>query len=221
MKDEFKAQFIVELDRQAILEALAKPIEGFQTRAEDGSARYLLPGFPSMVPTAAPGAECTELELKPGELLRVRKDHEPCAGTEIAVVLEDADSGTRVTIVQSGFGPWFDTAKDVILAHGREIVIDFQLYLERGIRVPPKNWGVDFGAMTRESDTGLVLQGVTPGGFAARVGMQTEDLLLTLRGVRIYNTQQLWTALALSQSGDEAEVSWARGRDCHRGAAAF
>lgn len=212
MKDEFKAEFIVELDQKAILEALASAPEGFQATAKDGSARYLLPGFPSMVPTVAPGAECTELELSPGKLLRVRKDHEPCAGTEIAVVLEDAGSGTRVTIVQSGFGPWFETAKDVILAHGHEIAIDFQLYLERSIRVPPKVWGVDFGAMTSQSDTGLVLKAVAPGGFAARAGLQAGDLLLTLRGVRIYNTQQLWTALALSQSGENAEISWARDR---------
>jgi hypothetical protein len=72
MKDEFKAQFIVELDRQAILEALAKPIEGFQTRAEDGSARYLLPGFPSMVPTAAPSSCGYARTMSPAPAPRLR-----------------------------------------------------------------------------------------------------------------------------------------------------
>lgn len=221
MKDEFRAEFVVDLDRQAVLDALTEPVSGFEPRGEDGSTKRLLPGFPSAKPTVVPGAVCTQLEIEPGRLLRVRKDDEPCAGTEIAILLEDTETGTRVYVVQSGFGPWFQAAKDTILAHGYEIVADFQLFLERGIRVPPKNWGVSLGGMTRQTPTGVAITAVSPDGFASRAGLERGDLLLTLRGVRIYNTQQLWTALALSGTGDVADVSWARGRDCLRSAAAF
>ncbi|MCH6549498.1 MAG: hypothetical protein IH812_06705 [Proteobacteria bacterium] len=43
--------------------------------------------------------------------------------------------------------------------------------------------------------------------------MAEGDLLLTLRGMRIHDTQQLSTVLALSSTGDEVEASWARGRE--------
>ena len=92
MQDDFEATFVVELTPDAVWEALTeRTVEG----EEPGEVHYVLAGFPSLVPLGVAGARCTPLEVEPGRLLRVRKDHAPCQGTEIAVRLEQAESGLR------------------------------------------------------------------------------------------------------------------------------
>jgi hypothetical protein len=51
--------------------------------------------------------------------------------------------------------------------------------------------------------------------------MRVGDLLLTLRGIRLHDLQQLWTVLALTEPGTTAEASWARGREVVFGKATF
>lgn len=51
--------------------------------------------------------------------------------------------------------------------------------------------------------------------------MQIGDLLLTLRGTRVHDTQQLWTILALTPAGSRGEASWARGREGMKAEATF
>ena len=54
------------------------------------------------------------LEVEPGSKLHVRKVTEPCAGSEIVIVLEHEGSGTKVTVSQSGFPAWFASATDAL-----------------------------------------------------------------------------------------------------------
>lgn len=211
MKDGFEATFVVDLAPDEVWEALTRRTTGGPSDSE-GDLRYVLPGFPSFPPLAVAGASCTPLEIEPGRLLRVRKEHEPCAGTEIAVTLEQAKTGTRVTVVQSGFGPWLDRLRDTFNAHWLQIVADFRLFLERGLTVPGTVWGASLGAQTRQTPVGLEIVAVEADGFGERAGLEAGDLLLSLRGIRIHDTQQLWTVLALSEMEGEAEVTWARGR---------
>lgn len=210
MEDGFEATFVIDLSPEEAWEALTLPVLG-GAEAQPPN-QYVVPGFPGGGDHGE-GALCTELELDPGRLLRLRKEHEPCAGTEIAVVLEAAGTGTRITIVQSGFGPWLKDVKDIFETHWHQIVADFRLHLERGIVVSGTLWGASLGAMTKQTCIGLEVTNVSPNGFGERSGMAEGDLLLTLRGIRIRDTQQLWTVLALSHAGDEVEASWARGRD--------
>ena len=88
MKDGFEETFVVELAADAVWETIASRTTQRDADA-DGDVHYVLPGFPSFVPQKVSGASGTLVELDPGRLLRVRKDDEPCAGTEIAVTLED------------------------------------------------------------------------------------------------------------------------------------
>ncbi len=217
MSKRFEAIFVVDLSPEEAWEAMTRPVLG-APKAE--AAQCVLPGFPGHGDHGE-GALCTEIEVDPGRLLRVRKEHEPCAGTEIAVVLEAADSGTRISVVQSGFGAWMEAAWDIVEAHGHQIVRDFRLHLERGIIVPGTIWGASLGAMTKPTGIGLEVVAVQPNGFGERTGMTAGDLLLTLRGIRIHDTQQLWTVLALSSAGDEVEASWARGRESMSATAAL
>ena len=125
----------------------------------------------------------------------------------------EVQATTRITIVQSGFGPWLKDVKDTFGTHWRQIVADFRLFLERGIAAPGAVWGADIGAWTRETPTGLILTTVQPDAFCARVGMAEGDLLLSLRGIRVHDTQQLWTIQGLSERGDEIDATWVRGRE--------
>ena len=221
MKDDFETTFVVDLAPADVWETLTtRTLEA--DAAGDGEVHYVLPGFPSFEPLPIPGASCTLVEMETGSLLRVRKDHHPCAGSEIVVRLEQADTGTRVTVVQSGFGPFLDFAgRDTVFGHGDQIIADFRLYLERGLTVPGTIWGANLGARTRHTPVGLEIVRVDSVGFAAAAGMAPGDLLLTLRGIRLHDLQQLWTVLALTEAGDSAEVAWARGRETMSGKAQF
>lgn len=218
MKDGFEATLVVELAPDEVWEALTRRTLERDTDAE-GQVHYVLPGFPSFPPLSMVGASCSPLEAEPGRLLRVRKDDEPCSGTEIAVTLEKADTGTRVTVVQSGFGPWLERLRDTFETHWLQIVADFRLYLERGLTVVPTAFGANLGALTRHTPVGLEVMSVDAGGFAQNAGLAPGDLLLTVGGIRIHDTQQLWTVLALCEADRKTEVTWARGRDAMQGRA--
>jgi uncharacterized protein YndB with AHSA1/START domain len=221
MKDDFEATFVVDLAPADVWETLVtRTLEG--DPGSEGEVHYVLPGFPSFEALPLKGASCTLIEMEPGRLLRVKKDHHPCAGTEIAVRLEQADTGTRVTVVQSGFGPFLEFAgRDTVFGHGQQIVNDFRLYLERGLTVPGTVWGANLGARTKHTPIGLEIEAVDTDGCAETAGLRVGDLLLTLRGIRLHDTQQLGTVLALTEPGTTAEISWARGREAMSGKATF
>lgn len=219
MKDDFEESFVVAMAPDAVWQALT---ERTVDADGDGELHYVLPGFPSLTPLGVVGASCTPVEVEEGRLLRLTKDHHPCAGTEIAVRLEQAEKGTRITIVQSGFGAFLDlVGRDTAFGHGHQIVNDFRLYIERGLTVPGAAWGANLGASPRQTPVGLEILSVQPDGFAASAGMKEGDLLLTLRGIRLHDLQQLWTVLALTQAGSEAVATWARGRRAMDGKATF
>lgn len=221
MKDEFEATFVVEMAQDDVWEALTRrTVEGEGDAKEE--VHYVLAGFPSFPALDVPGASCTLIEMDAGRLLRVKKDHFPCAGTEIAVRLEQAETGTRVTVVQSGFGPFLDAVgRDTVVSHGHQIVRDLHLYLVSGLTVPGTEWGPSLGAVPKQTAVGLELASVEPAGFCANAGMGAGDLLLTLRGIRVHDLQQLWTVLALTQVGTDADVTWARNRERMMGKATF
>jgi hypothetical protein len=216
MKDDFEATFVLSLAPLAVWEALTR-----RTRpgAEDGEVRYVLPGFPSFPPLDVGGASCTLIESDPGRLLRVRKDDPPCQGTEIAVRLERVDDGTRITIVQSGFAPEFLelAGRDTVLGHGEQIASDFRLYLERGLTVPGTAWGWPLGARPQQTPVGVEIDRVDPGGAAEKAGLRAGDLLLTVRGIRIHDLQQLWTVQALTATEATVDLTWARGAEMMSG----
>jgi len=216
-KDDFEATFVVEIAPAEVWKALTRRVV-----EADGEPHYVLPGFPSLVPLDLPGARCTPLEVEENRLLRVRKDHEPCAGTEIALRLEQAGTGTRVTIVQSGFGAFLDiVGRSTVFAHGQQIVNDLRLYLERGVTVVGTAWGPFLGGTPRQTPIGVEIDSVQPASFAERVGLRPGDLLLTLRGIRIHDLAQLWTVLALTDAAAPAEASWLRGSEVMAGKASF
>ena len=171
-----------------------------------------IPGFPSV--DGAPGCAADVVQCEPQKLLRCRKRDLPCAGTEITVRIEPANAAgwpTRVTLRQEGFA---DTLpRDILEAHWRQIAADFRLYLEREVAVPGTAWGVDLGALFRQTPVGLEVTAVVAGGLVDRAGLGEGDLLLTVGPIRVHDLAQLWTVLALLPADREIALGWSRDRE--------
>ena len=177
-----------------------------------------IPGFPSV--DGKPGCAASVLEREGQKRLRCRKLDPPCAGTEIDIRLEPANAAgwpTRVTLSQRGFGGVLPP--EVLEVHWRQIAADFLLYLEREITVPGTAWGIALDADVRRTPTGLEVVHVAESGLAARCGLRTGDLLLTVGPIRVHDLAQLWTVLALLPADREPSLGWARGREWMEGAA--
>jgi len=117
MSDEqFEATFRIRLDRTEVWRRLtAKP--------SDVDGELWMPGFDS---TAMIKAE------EPGARLHVVKKDPPCDGTDIVVTLFDDEHGTRVRIVQSGFGV-LPGSPELLALGWRRIVADLRTYLATGV----------------------------------------------------------------------------------------
>ena len=90
-------------------------------------------------PVVDPGRRgaADELEVVPGELLRARKATFPCEGTEIVITMEDAETGTRLTFVQNGFGDGFAEQRPWLEAGWWSIRADLFVFFDRGLAVEP------------------------------------------------------------------------------------
>jgi hypothetical protein len=214
MKDKFEATFTVDIAPDAAWTAIAQRdlADHDTTRAESPTSGQLwLPGFDGT-------AEL--LEAVPGKLLRVRKDRMPCEGTEIVVRLEAQGTGTRITVVQSGFGAFFDAAANWLGVGWDHIVRDLILYLERGVIVHRhmRAWGPAPGFNFRETPSGLVVTGVVSGSPAAAAGMAEGDHLLTINGAPVATTRDLALVMRALPVGNEINFDWVRGRGVMAGA---
>jgi hypothetical protein len=181
--DGFEATFVVSTSRDqawAWLEKARPAVEGL-FEARDG--QWWIPAV------EAPG---DELEAKPQERLRVRKAVEPCKGTEIVIVMEDAETGTRITFVQSGFGPDFPERRPWLTAGWHSILADLVVFFTRGTS-PGRHltWWSSIGCDVQETDEGLIARDIAPGGFAAQTGMQEGDLILQIAGAPVLNVREL------------------------------
>ena len=199
-----RESFNVELPLARVWERLRLPWP-----AEPGQCR--IPGFPSF--DGQGGCVAAVVASESQGALRLRKLDAPCADSKITIEIGPANAAgwpTRVTVAQSDLPPPMAAMPDMVLAHWRQIVADFRLYVERGVVASPTVWGASLGAGTDQTPLGLVLGAIEAGGFAERCGMASGDLLLTLRGVRIHDIGQLWAVLALSPPAEEAAVTWVR-----------
>jgi len=211
MKDEFVATFTVEVAPDDVWPALARRTDDRGQSAIDSA-----PGTQVWLP----GWEMTGeiLEVTPGKRLRLRKDAQPCKGTEILVQLEHEGTGTKVTVVQSGFGAHFEIALKGLSLGWEFIQADLALYLETGVMGHRHlNAWASFGANTEESPSGLVITRVQADTLASRVGLEPGDRLLTVAGASLTITRDLVVALRTQRGGEKVELAWVRGRQKLKG----
>ncbi len=169
---------------------------------QDGEGHWLLPAFEALG---------EEIDVEAGSRLHVRKVTEPCAGSEIVIVLEHEASGTKVTVSQSGFPAWFAFATDAFAIGWRHIVADLALYLDRGVRGDrhARTWAM-LGCSLLETTVGLEVIETMPGTLADKIGLVAGDVLLTVGGAPIVTRAELETMMRIS-GGEEVEVEWAHG----------
>jgi hypothetical protein len=202
MDDRFEATFVVSTTPGDTWEVLA--------RGRRGDGRWWLPGFVTTAEVCG---------VDEGKQLHTRKTEQPCAGTEILVTLEASGTGTKVTIVQSGFGAFFEQALDALTIGWSHIVADFLVYLERGIDGGrhARPWAM-LGCNVHETEGGLVADSVW-GGFAQAAGIEAGDLLLTVAGAPVLTRRELETVMRVVPAGTPIEATWAHGRELARATA--
>lgn len=139
---------------------------------------------------------------------------------ETTVTFEEVSSGTRITIVRSGFGDseaWHHFAENTE-AGGDELIADLILYLETGVRASRHfSFRSGLGATTLPSGAGVQITHVVPGGFAAEAGMQAGDLLLWLNGAPVVRLSDVGFFTREHAPGEEIEAAYVRGGEVLRG----
>jgi hypothetical protein len=201
--DRFEATFVLRLDRAAAWARLVgRPLDP----GTGGEPRYWLAGFDSAA---------TVTGEEPGVRLAARKDDQPCAGTDVVVTLADDEAGTRITVVQSGFGDWLAERPGLrgMMAVGwRNIVSDLAAYLWSGAHAGRHAlpWG-DLGAEVAPFAGGLEVAGVRPGTLAERLGLRDGDLLVMLANAPVSTYDDLVTVLrVLGDPPDGVAAAWIR-----------
>ncbi len=181
--DGFEATFVVSTPRAKAWELLLS--------AEPASDLFAPPAPGQRWIPAIEGA-AEDVDVVAEERLRARKVTEPCAGTEIVITFEDDASGTRITVVQTGFGAGFAAQRPWLAAGWAAIVADFAAFFARGV-APGRHattwWSI--GCDVTETDEGLVVGDVYADGFAARAGLQRDDLILQLSGTPVVDVRDL------------------------------
>jgi uncharacterized protein YndB with AHSA1/START domain len=133
---------------------------------------------------------------------------------ETRVTFEEVSTGTRITIVRSGFGDsedWRHYASSTERGWD-EMIADLILYLETGVRGSrhfPFRSGL--GATMLECGSGVRITHVVPGGFAEQVGMRAGDLLLRLNGAGVVRLAEIAFAGREHAPGEEIEAEYVRG----------
>jgi uncharacterized protein YndB with AHSA1/START domain len=167
------------------------------------------------IPPWAP-VEGEVLEVEPERLLR----HSEAAGmlpgpTEITVVFEGTDGGTRITITHAGFGDgpeWGDAFESHSLGWS-ESIFDLVLFLMQGVVakrfITP--WRTTLGLAVEETAVGLRVVDITPGGYGEAVGFQPGDVVVRIAGVPVYTRSDLWGIQYANPAGAELAAEFARG----------
>lgn len=191
--DGFEATFVVSTPRA----------EAWKRLEKDDDGRWWIPGVES---------PADELEVVPETMLRTRKAAEPCLGTEIVITLEDADTGTRITFAQFGFGDGFSSRRPWLESGWWAIRADLWVFFEHGVR-PERHarpWASP-GCSVVEAPGGLLVNGVQPGALADQCGVQTGDLLLTIGGAPVVTIRELSILMRGRRPGTETKLRYLRG----------
>jgi uncharacterized protein YndB with AHSA1/START domain len=139
---------------------------------------------------------------------------------QTTVTFEEVSSGTRITIVRSGFGEsedWRHYAENTTRGWD-EMIADLILYLETGVRGERHfSFRSGLGATMLQSGPGVRITHVVPGGFAAEAGMQSGDLLLRLNGAPVLKGSDVGFVGSEHAPGEVIEAEYARGGEVLRG----
>ena len=162
-------------------------------------------------------------EIQPERLLRYTQGPGVTPGaTEVTVIFEAVEGGTRITITQEGFGEgaeWLESLQGLTMGVN-ESITELILYLETGVSFPrhgPGNSVLGFAAL--DEPLGLRLYEVRAGTFAEEVGLIPGDILLQVGRCPVFDRRDVAVFTRDHEPGEEVEVFWARNGEVTRGTA--
>lgn len=140
--------------------------------------------------------------------------------------LEEADSGTEVTLKHVGFGsgPRWETAYAEAQKGWAEALENLQSVLEKGVdlrevRQPSLDVVLDYVAPKRAgrediaTRKGVRIKMVIEEGAGEAAGLREGDILVTVRGRKVTDWSSLLAALRPFRGGDTVEVELVRGQE--------
>jgi hypothetical protein len=209
MKDRFEATFVVDVEKSEVWDALVR-----EDRTEPGGPQRLwLPAFPN--------GTAEVLEQRPEQLLRARKDQFPCEGTEIAIELESTETGTRVTVVQSGFGAAFEAMLNFLELGWAQIVADLIVFCGRGVVAGRHElpWR-DLGFAVRPVPGGVEVAGAPAAeSFGEKLSLQEGGLILVISSTPVSDLKEFTAIARALPIGSKVDAAWLRGRERMSGSA--
>lgn len=136
--------------------------------------------------------------------------------TVVTVTFEAAETGTKVTIVQSGFGDgedWLGQLESYETGW-REGIQDLYLFLRSGLRGNRFfTWQSSFGTTVRDVPAGAEVLRVSPGSFAEQAGMRPGDLFLKVGNASIFAERDISLLTREHPPGTTLEVTYVRDRE--------
>jgi uncharacterized protein YndB with AHSA1/START domain len=224
MSRSFEKTFVVAVPVERAWKAMTDPRElnkwyfPFEV-AEDGSTQTEVLGE----------KRTTEVvEFEPGRKFRTkttltgREGWDIVPGTrEMTVVFEAIQSGTRITITNSGFGESEDLSG--VMRGQEETIADLILYLETGVAFPRHHHGERswIGFAGREARAGLEVVSVQPATFADSLGLRPGDMLVELGGASVFGFAEVQFFTKEHGVGEHASAAWVREGKLMRGTAAL
>ncbi len=141
--------------------------------------------------------------------------------SEITVVFESTESGSRFTVTRFGFGEGEDAD---VFSESNGLgweggLMDIVFALETGVAVNRHYYGAYdacTGVMFAQRDWGLEVLKVLPGTFGAEAGLVRGDRLVRMDGAAIFNRANVWTLLEAHAPGDDLSVEFVRGSSLQR-----
>jgi len=144
--------------------------------------------------------------------------------TEVTVTFEESGTGTRVTITQAGFGEGEDwQAKlDGVGLGWVQSLATLDLFLRTGVRYDRFfTFRSDLGIEVDEPLAGPLVRSVADGSFASAAGLRVGDIVLRLGEAPVFSRADLWLFTREHATGEEVEVTYARGGELLTGRAAL
>lgn len=222
MTQSFEKTFVVSVPVERAWSAMTDPAElntwffPFKV-AEDGSTRTEILGEERKTEV---------VEFEPLRMFRTRTTLTGREGwgilpgtREMTVVFEATETGTRITITNSGFGETEDLS--AVMRGQSETIADLILYLETGVAFPRHHHGERswIGFSGREAPAGLEVVSVQPGTFAERLGLKAGDLLVELGGASVFGFAEVQFFTKEHAAGEKAAAAWIRDGQLLRGSA--
>jgi uncharacterized protein YndB with AHSA1/START domain len=165
------------------------------------------------------------IDVEPGRRLTYRE----AAGilpvaTEVTVIFEEVEAGTRLTVTQSGFGEGVDWQAqiDSVGLGWVQTLAALDLYLRTGVRLDRFfTFRSDLGFHADDVLAGPLVRTVSDGSFAARAGVEPGDIVVRLGDAPVFGRSDLWLFTREHDAGEQVEIAYARDGEVRVGRAAL